>query len=611
MNVARNQEGIAARAGAFLHRPAVVRWGLYFAKVVVLLGLLFAASRMAGSLPPVAIALLWAILSGASALGIAYRSVVRKTYKQVAYTRGGVLARLNSGRTLVLLAAFAASAACMAGLMLESAKWAAPEWCLVAASALVYPLVCALVTRFLGREYEPAFRIAKTTTRSALIVCVLLCAAYFVLVLAQPAADYASATEAFESVNQPFENSPSALMAEAGRMTALVDGLTAYGTAKAAEASLTGYLVWRIVLSISAFLGVASLLSLCSLEWRELKRVFLPLEAGKDEVVGAASSAARPVVRKYAIAAGALPILLVAAFLVTDAAFANVAQTEEFTAAEQFVRDQVGVAVYVLDGAYYEHQAVQGLIDETKAKSADLSQEARETLVPLINESFDARLNNVDSYLDWYYSLPADYERLVTMVTGTVEDYVAGQFTSKIGEGVDDTQLDDQLANFTEQANALKADFEAGLEGYKLEDVPDWLVTAKEALASFQMPEPTQKLIDAGARLGLGAGTSLATGTVAKQVTKKALGKPFITEVVKRITSALSSRGVGAAVGGVLGTAAGPVGTAAGVVAGTAAGVGVDFGLLKLDELMNRDQYRQEIVDTIEEDRAELLAVVE
>ena len=75
--------------------------------------------------------------------------------------------------------------------------------------------------------------------------------------------------------------------------------------------------------------------------------------------------------------------------------------------------------------------------------------------------------------------------------------------------------------------------------------------------------------------------------------------------------SALSSRGVGAAVGGALGTVAGPAGTAAGAVVGTAAGFGVDFGLLKLDEFMNREQYRQEIVDTIEEGRTEMLALVE
>ena len=594
------------------HHTAALRWLLYFAKAVLLLGALFLASRFAGSLPPLALALLWAVLSGASALGIAYHVVIRKTHRQFSLRRGGLLARLNAGRVGSLVVAFVASAACMASLMLQAATWVLPEWCLVAAAALLFPLVFLLADRFLGKEYEPAFRVSKAAKWSAVAICILLCVAYLVLLRVQPAATYDSAAQAFDAVSQPYESSPSALASEAGTLTALVDGVTDYGTSKAAQTSLVGYLAWRVVLAISAFLGVASLLGLCSLEWRELKRVFLPLEAGKDEVAGVTQPAAHRVVKKYAAVAGVLPIVLVAAFLVADAGFALVRQTEEFTAAGQLVRDQVGVAVAVIDGEFYEQQAAQQAAEELSEKSAQLSQEAKDALVPLINSSFDARLNNVDSYLDWYYSLPADYERLIKMITGTVEDYVAEQFTSKIEEGIDDTQLASELEGFSERAASLQSAYEEALANSKLEGVPEWLVVARQVQDATQAPdEPTQKLMDASARLGLSAGTSLATGTIAKQLVKKAAEKQFFKEIAKRIASALSSRGVGAAVGGALGTVAGPAGTAAGAVVGTAAGFGVDFGLLKLDEFMNREQYRQEIVDTIEEGRAEMLALVE
>ena len=630
MDDARNYRDVTGQAGGPFRRPGVVRWGLYFVKASLLLGALLLASRFAGSLPPVGLALLWAALSGASALGIAYHVVVRKTHRQFSLREGGLLARLNAGRACSLVVAFVASAACMASLMLEAARWDAPQWCLVTAAVPVYLLVSLLIGRFLSKEYEPAFRISRTAKWSAAIVCVLLCATYAALLWMQPIASYGSAAEAFAAVSQPFETSPSALASEAGKLTALADGLAAYGMSRAAETSLGGYLAWRIVLGVSAFLGVASLLSLCSLEWRELRKVFLPLEAGKDELAGvgrvdgsgaadevgaaggARTTANRRVVKKYAVVAGALPVVLVVVFLAVDAGFARVAQTEEFTAAEQVVRDQVGVAVAVIDGEFYDQRAVQQATEELNERSAQLSQEAKDALAPLINSSFGARLNNVDSYLDWYYSLPADYERLVKLVTGTVEDYVAEQFTSKIEAGIDDTQLVSQIESFSERAASLESDYEETLASSKLEGIPEWLVVAREVQdAARPLNEPTQKLVDANVRLGLSAGTTLTTGVVAKQLTKKALGKPFITEVVKRITSALSSRGVGAAIGGVLGTAAGPVGTAAGVAVGTAAGVGVDFGLLKLDEFMNREQYKQEIVDTIEENRAELLALVE
>ena len=68
---------------------------------------------------------------------------------------------------------------------------------------------------------------------------------------------------------------------------------------------------------------------------------------------------------------------------------------------------------------------------------------------------------------------------------------------------------------------------------------------------------------------------------------------------------------MGSAVGGAVGAVGGPVGVVAGIAAGGVAGVGVDYGLLKLDEFWNRETYRDEVVQTIEDARAEMLAVVQ
>ena len=78
-----------------------------------------------------------------------------------------------------------------------------------------------------------------------------------------------------------------------------------------------------------------------------------------------------------------------------------------------------------------------------------------------------------------------------------------------------------------------------------------------------------------------------------------------------KIATALGSRGLGAAAGGAVGSAAGPLGTIAGIAAGTALGIGVDAAMLAVDEMQNRDTYKQEMVDAIEEERAATLALVE
>lgn len=625
---------MAEASRSFLRSRAVGRGASYLVKAAVLVGLLYAFGRYAGMLPPAGVAAVWAVLSAVSSLGLAYRHVVRKMIKQQAYYEaGGGLARINNGRFLCLVGSFALSAVFIAGFVLEAPAWEASEWVLVAAAVPVYPLVFLLVYRLMRRQLRPVHRISGAVGWSVWIAGALLCAAYLALCLAQPAATFESAAAAFDSVAQPFADSPSALMREAGVLAAFSDGLAAYGASKAAEVSGAGYLAIKVALNASAFFGVANLLGLCMLGWFELKRVFLPLEAGPASdagadmgadasvVSGASATAPAPAPAPLRAAVAtfiALPIMLAAAFLVADAAVARAAQTEEFTAAERFVRDQMGLAVFVLDGRYYDQAAVEALLEEARVASAALSEEAEATLVPLINASFDARLANVDAYLDWYYSLPADYERLVTMATGTVEDFIRDQFTANIEAGIDDTALEDALRDLAERAAALEEDTASRLAEFEIAGVPEWLLMEKVPLGPDFMSgalEPSARILSAGERLGLGAGTGIVTGAAAKHVAKnlatKVVEKQFFKEFVKKVAGKLGGRAVSAAVGGAVGTIGGPLGTVVGTAVGTAAGVGIDYGMVKLDEWQNRESYREEIVQLIEEERSEMLAAVQ
>lgn len=590
------------------------RWVAYLIKSVALIGVFYLFSRYAGTLPPLVIALVWALLSAVSAVGITYHRVVRKTLKQHEYAEKGYLSRLNNGRVICLIVSFAASAWCMAGLMVEAPTWGLPEWGVLVAAIPLYLGVSLLMNRVLRHEYKPAFRASRVTLWSCAIVAGLLTAAYAVLSLVQPAETFGSASEAFLSVRQPFESSPSALASEAGTVSALVDGFIAYGASRAAEVSVWGYIGVKMLLVLSAFCGVASLLGLCSLEWSELKRVFLPLEAGASSGEGGRCA----VVKRNVVVAVLLPVALVAGFFVADSAVARAAQTQEYTAAQRFVRDQVDLAVFVLDGTYYDYQAVQELLEKAQAESLALTQEAEATLVPLINASYDARLANVDSYLDWYYSLPADYERLLSLVTGSVEEYAVGQFVEKIEAGVDDTEFEAQLQNYWDRAAALKDGLMEQLADCEIAGVPEWLPVVKDEVESTFLAdplEPSQQFLDASGRVLISSATGVAVGKgtskMAKKLVSRAVEKPFFKMVVGEITKRLGSKAVGSAVGGAAGAVGGPIGVVVGIAAGGAASVGVDYGLLKLDELWNRDTYRAEVVQTIEDSRAEMLAVVQ
>ena len=681
---------VSADSELALHTCAGFCWRSYLPKAAVLVGALFLFSHVAAMVPGWCVAVLWAAASLFLAVGLTFHAVVKKTVNQVKYQDGGIFARLNEGRTLRLVVAFVVSAACVAGLIVASTRWEVWTWVLAVVAIPLVGLVFIVVDKAVRRQMSPLCHTSASMVMSAGIAGALLCAMGIAVFMMQPVSDAADATAAFLSVSNPFASSPSALMVEAGLASSYVDTLSAYGVTKVGQVSIFGRYAAELALQASAFFGLSGLLGVCVLDWRELKRVFLPLERlgalrPFDVAAGQAPTPSRQLARRsrqavsiipQTIAAAVLaPICLIAAFMVADASLAQMQGSKELTLAETAARDAFGTAVYALDGQYYDQQAAQAAMDTASTRSAELSEQVRSTLVPLINETFDTRLANVDSYLDWYYSLGADYERLVNLITGTIEDFVGDQLAETLETGVDESQFMQAMQGYVDEAVSISAEYEEALAACRISDVPEWLATSIEEVDEgfFDGPiEPAQRLLDAGERFGLSASAGVAGGIVAgkavtkagekvaeasaekaaasaaadvaegaaektagkqaaktaeksaakgvaSKITEKAAEKSFFKAIVSRISCMLASRGVGAAAGTVVGGAAGSIvpgagtvaGAAAGAVAGTAISVGVDYAALKIDEAQNREEYKSEIIDAIEEERAEVLALVE
>ena len=649
-------------------------WWHYAIKAAAVVALLFLFSRVAAWAPGWCVAVVWAACSVLLAVGITYHAVVKKTINQAALHAGGMLGRINGGRTFRLIAAFIVSAVGVAGLLVASVGWNAWQWGLAVAAVPLFLLVNMLVDKVVGKEAALLFRASLDVRASACITGALLFVVSFVLFAAQPTPEVTSATEAFLSAENPFASSPSTIMSEAGLAVSYADALSTYGLSRLGELNAFGRYCAQTLLLVSSIFGLAGLLGTCALDLRELKRVFLPLEkigARQEKMarVSRGAGAPQPIFLKAPIvAAVAAPLILVGAFVASDSALAQMKAADELTPAENLVREAFGTTAYVLDNKYYDQQQVQALMEETTVKSAALSEDARNDLIPRVNAVFDARVANVDSYLDWYYSLGADYERLGNLITGTIESFVADQLTESLEAGVDDSEYLSTLQSYVDQAAALKAEYEEGLANSELVGIPEWLLTSTEAITADFLSgpiEPTQRLLDAGERFGIsatvggaggiaaGVATSKAVGgaaekaatksaekaaasvagdaaekaagkqaaktaekaaskSIGSKIVEKATSKAFFKAIVSRIGSMIGSRGVGAAVGGAAGTLVGPgVGTAVGIAAGAAIGVGVDYGLLMLDEAQNRESYKAEIIESIEEERAEVLAQIE
>lgn len=582
-------------------------FGIYAGKAIVVIGLLIAVAHFISLLPPVGVGIVWALLSLASATGIAYYAVMNKTHRQFLLKAGGSLSKINEGRMVRLIIAFVVSAVLMAGLVFSLPYWEWPEWLLLALTIPAYYGVLCMMSKVLARQYEPLFQTGSTVWWSGIVTGILLCAAYGAIYYFQPVPTCPSAEAALMAAVNPFEGSPSVLLSESGQYLAYAEALKIFAQEQAADLSFGFYLGWRILVAASALFGVTSLLEVCALTFPEIKRIFLPLESAKQP------SQSYPIIKKYLVLFCLLPTCLVGAFVVADSQAEKVVATQEYSWAESFVRDQIGIAAFVLDGKYYDYEATQALMDDTSVQSEALYAEASAALEPVINEVIDKQLANIDPYLDWYYSLPADYERLLQYFTGTVEEGMKEQLESQINNGVDDSALTSQMESYMAQVNELHDNFKEQLAACELVNIPPWMITNQMELPETTLTEifaPTQKLLDAGTRLGISAGTGIAGGLITKAVTQKIIAKPFFNKIVTRLAEALASRGLveAAATGG--GTLIAPgVGTAIGIVAGTALGFASDYIFLKVDEAANRESYRAEIVDALESQRSELLGL--
>ena len=219
--------------------------------------------------------------------------------------------------------------------------------------------------------------------------------------------------------------------------------------------------------------------------------------------------------------------------------------------------------------------------------------------------------SGVDLYLDWYFTVIGEYQRLAAVITADV-----------------DTAMNEKLEEYL----FTQSDFEAQLD--HLDSMAEHLITDRFAsMVSTLNIELDFASCDIG-RLDftplnqldkdkLRASAAAVSGVGAGIVTSKALAKKAAGVVVgklaakksiqtgaaiaskaltKKGTSAVLSAGVGATVC----APAGPMAILCGFTAGVVTWFAVDKILIEVDEAINREKMRTDILNILEEQKAEL-----
>lgn len=565
----------------------------------VLLGWLWLAalagfSHLLTRLPPWGWLLAVLLLVLLPAWGHWLRLMLRKKLLRLQFAPQGHIGRWLGGGWWPACKALA-----LALLLCTSSLWQAwflaPwEWALLALAPLLHVLLACGLQVGLKREFSSAvFAWAFTQRAATWLLLVLLGGGWLYGMASQQDMGRALAVgmepDALNLALAQIHAAPSGLVRWG------LDALLAVQLASGAMADLPQLPLLRLFL-LALFGPVGVLLCLGRAMQGASTSPALLLQARPLAVVrNAAPPPAAPLL--------ALVAVLVLGILVqTTAALDGLARAQESPLALKRLPEceRIGQQLYSLGTLDATRQQVLQLLGRAQAGQA-LCQR-----IPEMGRQLDAA---VERYLDWYFSLGAEWGRILSLLTGDVSRFLQNKLSETLGatpglEGWVQTLQKQALSRGAALAEGQQR-IEETLARHHLALSPgQCLVRAEVAsLPALELLGDARQRLTASALVGTGGGAFAAAvaGKAMAKASMKAAGKVLAKAAAKQGLGKAGAAAAGAAVGSVvpgIGTAAGAV---AGAVAGVVLGVGIDWAALYAEELLTRDAMRADLRAALDE----------
>ncbi len=243
-------------------------------------------------------------------------------------------------------------------------------------------------------------------------------------------------------------------------------------------------------------------------------------------------------------------------------------------------------------------------------------------LVMQADHAFALAEKNVDDYLDWYYSLSGEYMRLYKMVTsGQLDAYVREKLIECLQQGKPFDGFDRSLRDAASKNAALLKQHQLAVQRILDQnqigaDTSKFLIVPHDSAETLSRPSVhydfealRNRLLVSGSKGSLpGSMTSAITGKVMEKMDQNSTLKMAARTLAKFVAAKATGSLGGASAGAAVGSAVPGIGTAIGAVVGIVVGGAViDKGLITLDEMMNRQSFKNEIMTAIAEARKDLV----
>jgi hypothetical protein len=558
------------------------------------------------------------------ALSGTYTATIRQIRRLHIFAGRGFLFRLFSGRPLRVILWVCWALFTSFFMLIQFHTYTALEWSTFSLVIPVYWLGFKCFRKMIGKEIKPylvtsmALIWSRRLCPVAMLFISLLAASYF-----GDMTSYNSLSDAVDARKAVVvDMTGSALVQEVSQYLAFYDGVRFYVLGRLGDLDHWWQLLLYAVGSLVVFYNACAILSCFLIPAAEYRRLFGPLsDADQPSPVPLSRMAAISAVTAFLSLFIYLPLFCYVEIWVRQSPELVEARKEAETWVIQNV-EKIG------DEFYREGTILQ--IEKAKMEVLKNMDVSRARLEGQIDRAFDRLEDNVDVYLDWYYSLVGEYARIVNLLVGDLETYM----TRKLGECL---QEGDAFKEVEASFNRSLSEYKSAQDTYQkmAEKIMNqnrvtiqgssFQIVERMSLKDVLNPPIHQDMIRLETRMMVGGGVAVVSGAVTAVVIKKIIAKVVGKNVLKLAAKALSKvvisktagsvggAGAGAAAGAAVGSIVPGIGTAAGaiiggIIGGIVVGVSVDKLLIELEEAINRDEFKQDILSAINEARREFKA---
>ncbi|QOJ19769.1 MAG: hypothetical protein HRU77_03120 [Gammaproteobacteria bacterium] len=495
------------------------------------------------------------------------------------------------------------------------------EWIVCFAAIPAFGIVYAILFPIAAREYKPYIAVHKSLVWTRWVTALAM-AVFFVFFADHTDTNrqYASLTEAVAAESQKLEGvTNSILILETNRLLGFIEGMKRYALGGLHSFDDLLYVAVIFLGSVLFFYNVALGISSFMVPLAEYRRVFAPVQDSDEP----------PAVSPWAWAiTSAFATFFVFFIYVPSTVYVDtwLRSNPETVAEIRAARQSAVQTVEMIGDEYYKPgtaaQIEQAYLDSLSKMEASLGK-LRETT----GTGFQQMADNVDAYLDWYYSLPGEYERIVALATGALETWMAEKLQNYLMQGnvfgPVQKSIEDVLQNNQQLRTEHMQKVERILAENRVEPAGDSQleIVRHASLNSLKEPPAHSVIVNLENRVLISGGIGTAgaiTGAIAGKITAKVAGKGIIklgAQALIKVTagkavSALGGAAAGAASGAALGSFIPGIGTAigaaiGGIIGGITIGLTVEKLLLMLEEAFSREEFKLQILNAIEEERIE------